>query len=91
MESFEDEIGIAPWSLLKAHHARGALVLVSPDLNLPEVGRAVVADEKEKVQAWVETGLVTPFPHRLAHQEPSLRCMIAQPWVVCQELHDVEG
>ena len=86
LENFEDECGIANWALLKAHFKRGAMVWVSNSLDIIKVGRAVVNDDKYKIEAWMQAKLITPFPIALAETEPSMRCVIAQPWVLAQEI-----
>lgn len=86
VENFEEESGIAPWPLLKAHFKRGALVWVDSSLKIEDVGKAVVTDDKIQVEFWMKEQLISPFPIALAEQEPKLRCFIAQPWVFAQEL-----
>ena len=81
----KSQVGFAPWTLLKAHHARGALIWVSPDLNLVEVGEAVTTDNKEKVEIWMNDGSISPFPDRLIGIKTDLKCLIAQPYVLVQE------
>jgi hypothetical protein len=85
-EQLKKDMASAPWSVLKAHHKRGALVLVAPELDLIDVGEAVMLDQTDRVQAWMNQHQVSPFPDRIAEQQPNMRCLIAQPWVLTQEL-----
>ena len=85
-EIFETESGLATWALLKAHFKRGALVWVDKSLDMDVVGKAVIEDEKAKVEGWMKEGKLTPFPMKLAESEPSMKCLVAQPWVLAQEV-----
>lgn len=82
----ESEVGTAPWSILKAHHRRGALVVVDSSLDLVAVGAAVVVDDTEVIKNWMSMNQLTPFPDALAEKEPTMKCLVAQPWVLVQEL-----
>ncbi|MBF0196327.1 MAG: DUF2288 family protein [Planctomycetes bacterium] len=84
----QEQKGVAPWTLLKAHHARGALVLLSKELDMVKVAEAVVTDDQETVKKLIEGGQVTPFPHALAEKKPSMVCLIAQPYVLVQECEE---
>ena len=85
-QQLSQDLGEAPWSVLKAHHKRGALVLVAPELDLIEVAEAVVLDQSQQVESWMNQGQISPFPDRVAKEQPMLRCLIAQPWVLTQEI-----
>jgi len=87
----ESEVGLAPWPLLKAHHLRGALVLVDATLDLMAVGEAAIGDDTEAIKNWISMGQITPFPHALAEREPTLKCLVAQPWVLVQEVVGGDG
>jgi len=51
--NFENEIDIADWSLLRPHYQRGALFIVSKDLDLAMVARAVATDQVAQVKEWL--------------------------------------
>jgi len=87
-EDFSGAIGLVPWTLLKTHFKRGALIWVAPEIKLEEVANAVICDHKTKVEQWVSKKLLTPFPMALAEQKPTMKGCIAQPWVLVQELSD---
>lgn len=85
-KKLEGESGTAPWPILKAHHRRGALVVVSNDLDLITVGEAVISDDTEAIKNWMSMDQITPFPDALAELQPTMKCLVAQPWVLVQEL-----
>lgn len=51
-------MGPIEFSDIRAHLARDAVILVDASLDLLEVGEAVARDDKERVAAWIERGLV---------------------------------
>ena len=85
-KQLEEEAGLATWPLLKAHHARGALIWVAPELDLIEVGVAVVSDDKVLIQNWMTKEKITPLPDRLVMTKCELKCLIAQPLILIQEV-----
>jgi hypothetical protein len=85
-KKLEEELGTAPWPILKAHHRRGALVVVDPSLDLIAVGEAVISDDTETIKNWMSMEQVSPFPDVLAAKTPTMKCLVAQPWVLVQEL-----
>lgn len=86
LERLKEECGTSPWVLLQAHYKRGALVYLDPSLDILEVGVAVIEDDKSKVEQWVNQKKMTPFPQMLADSEPLMKCLVAQPWVLAQEV-----
>ena len=84
-ESIED----GEWSWLAPHQARGALVLVSQDLDLAEVGSAISRDSVSEVSTWLQQGkLLKPGPTQIDGWDatPALkfRFLIVQPYVLVQ-------
>jgi hypothetical protein len=51
-------MGPIAFSDLRAHLARGAVVIVDPSLDLLEVGEAVARDDKGRVEDWITRGLL---------------------------------
>ena len=74
------------WDYLKAPHAKGALIWVAQDVDLIEVGVAVVSDDKAKVEAWLGSGQIASFPDRLAIAQQPMKALIAAPYVLTQEI-----
>jgi hypothetical protein len=75
---------------LKPHIQKDAVILVSPDLDLLDVGVAIASDNTQSVQHWIgEQLLVKPSPEILArwNSNPSqkFKAMIIQPYVLVKE------
>jgi hypothetical protein len=76
---------------LKPHIQKDAVILVTPDLDLLDVGVAIASDNTQSVQHWIgEQLLVKPSPEILNkwNSTPSQRfqAMIIQPYVLVKEL-----
>jgi len=85
-----DSVEQAKWEWLEPHLKRDALILVSPNLDLVEVGVAIAQDETSLVKQWIETGqLQKPSSNQLSlwHSQPSksFKALIVQPYVLVQE------
>ena len=78
----------ASWSDLEAHVERGALFVVAPDLDLVEVGVAVVSDDAAAVEGWVNSeALRRPLPAEIEAWktgEWGFGTLIAQHFVLVQ-------
>jgi hypothetical protein len=75
---------------LKPHIQKDAVILVSPDLDLLDVGVAIASDNTQSVQHWIgEQLLVKPSSEILArwNSNPSqkFQAMIIQPYVLVKE------
>lgn len=57
-ETLAASMGPIEFSDLRAHLARGAVIVVDPSLDLLDVGAAVARDDKTRVAAWIEAGLL---------------------------------
>ncbi|HLO89340.1 MAG TPA: DUF2288 domain-containing protein [Nostocaceae cyanobacterium] len=80
----------AEWEWLIPHAQRDALILVSDDLNLVDVGEAIASDNTTSVQQWIDEQLLTkPSAVQLGkwNTDPSKRfnTLIIQPYVLVQE------
>jgi hypothetical protein len=76
---------------LKPHIQKDAVILVTPDLDLLDVGVAIASDNTQSVQHWIgEQLLVKPSPEILNkwNSNPSQRfqAMIIQPYILVKEL-----
>jgi len=92
-ERLEQDLAEVEWQVLRAHARRGALILVSPGLDLVEVAASVAADERERVSAWIEGGqLAKPSPEQCERWESELDrrfpTLIVQPYVLVQARPD---
>lgn len=73
---------------LAPHFARGALVLVAPDLLLLEVAEAIARDQRERVETWLSAQRIwramDDDAKRALAEEQTFRFVIVQPWVLAQ-------
>lgn len=78
------------WHDLKPHAERGAVFVVSQDLELMEVAMAVRDDVVDKVQGWLASGaLARPSTEKLAALDANptieMSFVIVQPYVLIQQ------
>ena len=85
LEKYMGEVG---WEYLKPHFESGALLFVDACLDLKAVAEALVADDKEKVEAWMKSGdLLKPSqPHagHWASGDENFRAVVVSPFVLMQ-------
>ena len=79
----------AEWDWLMPHAKRDAIVMVASELDLLDVGVAIVRDETATVQGWIgQQQLYKPSPEQLSawSNEPNRRfkALIVQPYVLVQ-------
>lgn len=77
------------WTWLLPHAKRDALVIVTPGLDLLDVGEAIANDNVASVQNWIGEQLIyKPSPAQLAtwNQQPTRQftALIVQPYVLVQ-------
>lgn len=77
------------WTWLLPHAKRDALVVVTPGLDLLDVGEAIANDNVASVQNWIGEQLIyKPSPAQLAtwNQQPTRQftALIVQPYVLVQ-------
>ena len=77
------------WQELERHFARGALLTVSPALDLVEVGVHMINDDKTMVDAWLESGDLRKTTDQDALQwsenDATLWAVVIAPWVLVQD------
>jgi hypothetical protein len=80
------ETGSIPWRDLERHFARGALVVVAPELDLVEVAVRVARDDTAAVSAWLSQGRLARATEEHARvlgvPGRSLRAVVVAPWVL---------
>lgn len=81
----------AEWEWLMPHAQRDAIVLVAPDLDLPDVGEALTCDNTAIVQRWISEQLLQkPSPEQLVtwagDRTRRFKALIVQPYVLVQDL-----
>ncbi len=78
------------WLWLRPHLERGALILVSPELELTGVAARIAADDSAAVAAWLAAGLLgQPTREQIEAGEAAplrrFQMVIVQPFVLIQE------
>jgi hypothetical protein len=87
---FTYQIEQASWDLLKPHHARESLFVLTEKLMMIEVANAMEKDNVTKIKAWLESGdLYRPTVEEVAKWEQDsskefARFCIVQPYVLMQ-------
>lgn len=83
------EILATDWDALAPHHARGALLVARPDLDLLDAAAALAEDRRDRVEVWLAVGrLGRPADSLVERWRAGARfqCVIVQPFVLAQEL-----
>ena len=88
-EKLESELEKARWMDLKEQLKREALIFVSPELDIIEVGVAMAVDSKDPVKNWLDSKLmrVMKKEEESSFNDDSLHHMlIIDPFVIFQPL-----
>ena len=83
-------MGPIEFSDLRPHLVRGAVIIVDASLDLLDVGEAVARDDKARVAAWIEAGLLgKPSLETIAAWEKATTsawtALVVQPFVLLRE------
>ena len=87
---FENESQMANWSMLKLHHKRDALYIVSQELILENVSQVLAEDQAEQVGQWLAQKLIRkPSSAEIEtwqkdEKKEFAKFMIVQPFVLMQ-------
>lgn len=85
----EAEIGPAHWKVIRPHFLRGAIIIVSTELDLIDVAVKVAEDDTCTIQAWIEEEKLTkPFPEdakRWEEDKKELTALVVDPFVLVQD------
>lgn len=89
-DQLAESLGPIELSDLRPHIARDAVIIVAPSLDLLEVGEAVARDDKARVSAWVEQGLLTKpslevLERWSKHSGEAWTALVVQPFVLVHE------
>lgn len=84
------QVDVAEWNWLQAHLERGGLIVVSPELELAEVGERIARDDTAAVGAWIEAGkLSKPSDEQIAawKADTAVRfsTLIISPYILMKE------
>lgn len=93
-ETLTASMGPIEFSDLRAHLARGVVIVVDRSLDLLEVGEAIARDDKARVAAWIEAGLIgKPTLETIERWSktagPAWVSLIVKPFVLLHEGLDV--
>ena len=81
----------ADWNMLKSHYQRGAVIVISKDLDLFEAGASIAMDEAKQLESWMKEQLVyqaTPQEAKAWEENPykkSFQFVVVQPYVLVQQ------
>ena len=83
------ETAAITWQELQPFFARGALLWVTPGMDLIDVAMAVVEDKGALVGQWLADGSISKVEASLAEdllaRDPQLWAVVVAPWVLIQE------
>ena len=86
--SLEKYMGEVSWDYLKPHYDSGALLFVDSSLDLKSVAATLIADDRAKVEAWLQSGdLLQPSQPHADHWAGSgekFRAVVVSPFVLMQ-------
>jgi hypothetical protein len=89
---FAEQIDEASWDMLKPHHERGAVFMLSDQLNLVEVATAIAKDDVGKVKSWLESKEMRQISEEEVElwekmdREKIVNFLIVQPYVIIQKI-----
>lgn len=91
LNKLHDEIQSTEWEALKAHQDREAILMISSDLKLAEVGLLLAEDRVDEVKSLMKSGkLKRPTNDQLEawNSDPSRKFLfvIVQPYVLIQNV-----
>lgn len=89
-ETLTASMGPIEFTDIRAHLARDAVIVVDASLDLLDVGEAVARDDKARVAAWIERGLIgKPSLQTIEAwskiEGPAWTALVVQPFVLLRE------
>ena len=86
----QENLDEAEWDWLIPHAKRDAIIVVTPVLDLIEVGVAVASDNTAKVGVWISEALIAkPSAEQMGEwnsdRTKRFETLIVQPYVLIQE------
>jgi hypothetical protein len=89
-QKLENETAKIPWLDLQRFFASGHTIFISPELDLIDVALYMTHDNAEKIQSWMNKGLVASVTNEQAREwvqnETTLWSVVVRPWVLVQTL-----
>jgi len=93
-KKLESELMDTDFRALAPHFARGALVMVAPELDLLDVAEAVARDQRAQVEAWLSQRLIwrttDDDARRATSTDQTFQFVIVQPWVLARRTSSQE-
>lgn len=90
LDQLNFETGKLTWKELERHFARGVVIKVGNNLDLVDVAATFARDDKEQVQAWLASELISRASSEDAsnwHDRQSIFwAIVTAPWVLVQEI-----
>ena len=88
-EKLKNDVAEITWEHLKPHLVHDAIIIVSQELNLIDIGVLVAQDQNEKISSLISDGLITkPNEIQISEWEinpqKSFQAIIIQPYVLVQ-------
>jgi hypothetical protein len=88
-QTLTESLDEATWEWLTPHAERDAVIIVAPQLDLVDVGLAIVQDQTQAVQHWIaEQLLVKPSLEQKitweSRSDDRFTALIVQPYVLIQ-------
>ena len=84
------ETGKLEWTELQRHFARGVVLRLAAGHDLVEIAAAMARDDKTRVAAWLETGVLARADvedaQRWEQTRPLFWAVVVAPWVLVQEI-----
>jgi hypothetical protein len=85
-----ENVDEAEWDWLIPHVKRDVVIVVSPQVDLIDVGVAIASDKTSDIQVWMDEALITkPSNTQLgdwnANRSKRFKTLIVQPFVLVQE------
>ncbi len=86
LQRLTNDIDDAQWDLLKPHHEREALFMLTDNLDLPAVGFAMARDEVEYIKKWLaDEEIFRPTNEQIEiweKENTKFQYLIVQPYVL---------
>ncbi|MDQ7015804.1 MAG: DUF2288 domain-containing protein [Gammaproteobacteria bacterium] len=93
-ELLNGQTGKLSWQELQRHFARGSVIIVAAELDMIQVGIKIIEDDKQQVEAWLNSGQMTRATDDHARNwqakepHPEFWSTVVAPWVLIQEFRE---
>ena len=90
-DKLRTEVMSSYWEDLAPHQARGALLLLAPEVDLLDVAEAMASDDSARIGSWLQGGQLARVSAALASEledtaDLRFQFVVVQPWVLAQRL-----